>query len=867
MDKDTQARIDAIRAKSQGTVGVKTQPQQKQPQTFKSQFSNVSDEDWNTLFSGDESGDLKNMYFNLMDGKDMAALKTMKNDPKQATAFNYWKKTYAQGKELATYLNTNRNAWDDENEKEKNAMLAKFQQYHTLSQRAALESLGGNTNIDPSKAYDKTIKGSQARTDEYANRYIYNNKTHQLMKYQDFQEINQDIKRGESFYFNLKLEKDGMLSDKATAGAGWAAGAGAAFTAGAVATSWSGPGAIVGGLVTMAVAGIGGYALTDEADERLTTKHEGYTSYLKTVNGKPPALKSKLNLLLGDWATTSLKLNSPESKGKFGTATEHNNNILNSYSYVQDIIKEGFKSKDKNIQAQTKDLYNQLSQYKEKGDWPGKVKLLQSSTFRQNVEKLIADPAYSYYSKVSLYYKHKDTFAEPKYIDGSKLESYAKEKGIDVSTAQGYRAARLNKEIGMALDKQMERRTIDKNIKDKYRKELSDSDIGEVSSWFKPDGLADVFNKGMFDKGGNPVSFQKWYSSLPTEGTKSSLYTNAVKSFEKTMKEVKQKAAPGSIAGTEVGLRNDLLAKMKDKNAVNEINAYYSIYGANYRKSRNSGDYIYTTERIPGMTKFKEGQNYQDLEKAYNNYKGAYKSKWDNFSETQYYANASQTAGLTARGNYELIDGNINLQRDVPKSVNAANLIRYISKKTEKENQGIYVKQGKWEFNESIKDYEGEESAKSSTISNFFKNQDKTTYDLTYVNTIRDSGQALYMFTDKKTKKTLSVVMPKSEAKSMGEQFASNEYNDDDDKWYDMTGRENLKWYGSEDKKLMPYTRDSYIYNDAAGNKVLFTRVTNPETGAEEEKDIYLGPGSYMTIDQAVQNSMQFLKEYNNQFK
>jgi hypothetical protein len=123
------------------------------------------------------------------------------------------------------------------------------------------------------------------------------------------------------------------------------------------------------------------------------------------------------------------------------------------------------------------------------------------------------------------------------------------------------------------------------------------------------------------------------------------------------------------------------------------------------------------------------------------------------------------------------------------------------------------------------------------------------------------------MFTDNKTKKTLSVVMPKSEAKAMGEQFASNEYNDDDDKWYDMTGREDLKWYGSEDKKLMPYTRDSYIYNDAAGNKVLFARVTNPETGVEEEKDIYLGPGSYMTIDQAVQNSMQFLKEYNNQFK
>lgn len=873
MDKDTQARIDAIRAKSQGqlsgtpssSVGAKSQSKPDQS-SFKSQFSNVSDDDWKGLFSNDESGTLKSMYFNLMEGKDQAAFKAMKADSKQALALNYWQKTWQQGKELATYLNSNRKNWSNEkNGPELNAMLAKFQQYHTLSQRAAFETLGGDKNVDPSKAYDKTIKGSQARSDEYSNRYVYDPTNKQLITYQNFQENNQDIRRGEWGGSDIKLKDDGILSDKAAGAAGSAATAGAAFMIGAAATSWTGPGMIIGGLVAMAGSAIGGYAFTEETDERVTTKHEGYNTYLKNVNGKPPALKAKLNLLLGDWATTSLKLNSPTAKGKFDNTTKHNENILKSYSYVQDIIKEGFKSKDQNIQAKTKLIYNELAKVTK--DWSSKVKLLQSSAFRQDVERLIDDPGYSYYSKVSLYYKHKDNFAEPKYVDGSKLEDFAKQKGVDVSTAQGWRGARLNKEIGMALGKQMERRTIDKNIKDKYRNELSDSDIGEVSTWFKPDGLGDVFNKGMFDKGGNPVSFEKWYSSLPTEGTKSSLYTNAVKSFENTMKEVRQKAKPGSLPSNDVELRKNMLENMKDKNAVNEINAYYSIYGANYRKSRNSGDYIYTTERIPGMTKFKEGQNYQDLEKAYNNYKNAYKGKWDNFAQTQYYATASQMAGLTAKGNYSLIDGHINLQKDVPKSQNATNLINFITKNTEKGNTGIYVKQGEWEFNESIKDYEGEDSVKSSTITNFFKNQDKTTYNLTYVNTIRDSGQALYMFTDNKTKKTLSVVMPKSQAKAMGEQFASNEYNDDDDKWYDMTGREDLKWYGSEDKKLLPYTHSSYINNDAAGNKVLHTFVINPQTGEEEEKDIYLGPGSYMTIDQAVQNSMQFLKEYNNQFK
>ena len=732
-------------------------------------------------------------------------------------------------------------------------MLAKFRQYHQLSERAAFETLGGNKNIDPSKAYDKTIKGSQARTDEYANRYVFDPTNKQLITYQNFQENNQDIKRGDWGGSDIKLKEEGMISDKAAAGSNWAAGAGLAFMGGAAATSWSGPGAIVGGLVTMAAFGIAGYSLTDEADERVTTKHQGYNTYLKNVNGKPPALKAKLNLLLGDWATTSLKLNSPESKGKFDNTTKYNDNILNSYSYVQDILKEGFKSKDKNIQAKTKLVYNELAKVSK--DWSSKVKLLQSSTFRQDVEKLIDDPAYSYYSKVSLYYKHKDKFAEPKYVDGSKLEDFAKQKGVDVSTAQGWRGARLNKEIGMALDKQMERRTMDKNIKDKYRNELSDSDIGEVVPYFKAEGFSELFNKGMFDKGGNPISFEKWWSSLPAKGESSNLYTSSVKLYTQELEKANKREKTNFTAYSPEAEAKAAVEKKFGEQGLNEVNVYSSIYTGNY----NERTYV-----KGGKTK---GGKKDDIEIAFNNYKDAYKSKWDKFSETQYYAVASQMAGLTAKGNYSLIDGHINLQKDVPKSQNALNLISYITKQTENANAGIYVKQGKWEFNESIKDYEGEESVKSYTITNFFKNQDKTTYDLTYVNTIRDSGQALYMFTDNKTKKTLSVVMPKSEARAMGDQFASNEYNDDDDKWYDMTGKEDLKWYGSEDKKQMPYTRDSYIYNDAAGNKVLFTRVTNPETGAEEQKDIFLGYGSYMTIDQAVQNSMQFLKEYNNQFK
>jgi hypothetical protein len=851
MDKDTQARIDAIRDKSQGqlsgttppTVGVKSQPKPDQS-SFKSQFSNISNDDWKRLFSGDESGTLNAMYFNLMEGKDQAAFKAMKADPKQALALNYWQKTWQQGKELATYLNTNRNVWSDEKDTELNGMIAKFQQYHQLSQRAAFETLGGDENVDPSKAYDKTIKGSKVRSDEYANRYVYDPKNKQLITYQNFQENNQDIRRGEWGGSNIKLEDDGILSDKAAGAAKSATTAGTGFMIGAAATSWTGPGMIIGGLVAAGGSAIAGYALTDEADERVTTKHEGYNAYLKIVNGKPPALKAKLNLLVGDWATTSLKLNSPTAKGKFDNTTKYNDNILKSYSYVQDILREGFKSKDKNIQAKTKLVYDELAKVSK--DWSSKVKLLQSSAFRHDVEKLIDDPGYSYYSKVSLYYKHKDNFAEPKYVDGSKLEDFAKQKGVDVSTAQGWRGARLNKEIGMALDKQMERRTKDKNIKDKYRNELSDSDIGEVVPYFKADGLSEVFNKRMFDKGGNPVSFEKFWSALPTKGSSSEFYTPSVKLYTQELEQAYKKERTNFTSYSPEVEAQAAVEKKFGKQGLNEVNVYSSIY-----KGR-------------GQTKSNVNDN---IEKAYNNYKGAYKDKWDNFSQTQYYAIASQMAGLTAKGNYSLIDGNINLQKGVPKSQNAANLINFITQQTEKANAGIYVKQGEWGFDESIKDYEGEESVKSSTITNFFKNQDKTTYDLTYVNTIRDSGQALYMFTDNKTKKTLSVVMPKSEAKAMGEQFASNEYNDDDDKWYDMTGREDLKWYGSEDKKLMPYTRDSYIYNDAAGNKVLFARVTNPETGVEEEKDIYLGPGSYMTIDQAVQNSMQFLKEYNNQFK
>lgn len=872
MDRNEyQDRLNAIRQSSgqvTPTVGVKSEPKPQQS-SFKSQFSNISDDDWKVMFSGDESGKLKTMYFNLMEGKDRDAFKAMKADPKQSIALNYWQKTYQQGKELATYFNTNRNAWSEENDKELNSMLIKFQQYHTLSQRAALETLGGDKNIDPSKAYDAKIKGSTERKDEYLNRYIFDKNNMQLRTYEDFQQDNQDIRRGESFYSNVKLKKGSGVTPGGGAamgaGIGVMAGAGAAY--GASALSWTGPGAVVGAVVGGIAGAITGYfAADDEDEERLVTKHEGYSTYMKSVYRQPPALKAKLNLVLGDWASESLKLNDPKAKGKFKNTSAYNQNILNSYSYVQDIIREGFKSKNQEVRDKTKLVFDQLAKYK--GDWQGKVKLLQSSNFRHDVASLLQDKGYSYYSKVNLYNKHKNTFADPKYIDGDKLKDFSAQNNIDIETAKGMRAARLDREIGQYFELQKSRREIDNNIKTKYRNELSDADVPKIKfAWYEgggegfldTKGFSAFFNKTMFDKGGNPIAFEKWYSQLPARGEQSPLYTSAVKEYQKQL-EIASKKPREAFKGysLEQDARNAVKKKYGNQ-GLEEINVYNSIYIGNYQT-------INGRKQIVRDAKVSRNQEaFRDIETAYNGYKDAYKSKWDNFESTQHYANSSMGAGLGALGKYELIDGHINLNRDVPKSQNANNLIDFVTKATEKPGSTIFVKSGKWEYNESIKDMEGEESVKSSTVANFFKNKDNTSYDLTYVNTIRDSGQALYMFTDRKSKKTLSIVMPKSLAKQAGEQFASHEYNDDDDFWFDVSGKQDLKYYGSEN---FNYSRESYIYTDAAGNKVLSARVKNPENPNEEEqKDILLGPSSYMTIDQAVSNAMTFLKQYENQFK
>lgn len=860
-------RINRIRETASGgsrtapvstpSVGVKNTPSvNNQPQTFKSRFSNISDDDWDLIFKDNEN--FKTQFFNIMDGVNNDAVIAMKKDPKQALALNYWKKTYKEGLEAVQLLNDNRNALTDEQQAEFFKKLNRFQGYHKLAERAAIETLGGNFNIDPTKAWDKQ-KDTKYRTDEYADRYIYDPSQMKLVKYLDFQQRNQDIQRGTDFYSNIKLEDKPWINPRVAGAAGGGATALGLFMAGAAATSWTGPGMIVGGLVSLAGGLIYGALTTpDDVDTRAVKEHYGYSHYMKEVGKRPPELKARLNLLLGDWASESLKLNAPNQKSKFESASAYNQNILNSYSYVQDIIKEGFKSKNKEIRDQTKVIFDQLAKYK--GDWKGKVKLLQNADFRHDVTNLLQNNAFSYYSKVNLYYKHKKNFSEAKYIDGSKLEAFAKSKNVDVETAKGWRAARLEKEIGQFLDLQQSRNKKDLDLKTKYRSELSDSDMGKVSQWFNPNGLSNVFNKGMFDKGGNPISFEKWFSSLPEDGAKSSLYTNNVKLFEKTMADVKRMAKPGSISSNDVELRNNLIAKMKDKNAAAEVNAFYSIYGVNYRKPKDAG-FIYKQERIPGLSKTKQGESYNNLKEAYNNYKNAYKSKWDAYESTQNYANSSMIAGLGANGAYELKDHHINLNLDVPKSQNSNNFINYITKAVSSPGSNIYIKNGKWKFDETVKDLEGEESVKNATVENFFKDK-KADYDLTYVNYLRDEGYALYMYKNNKTNKTLSIVIPKSLAKQSGEQFASHEYNDNDDFWFDNTGEQELKYYGSNS-----FSKDAKIYTDGANNKVLYARVKDPENPSEYiEKDIILGPSHYMTIDQAVANSLQFLKKYNDQF-
>lgn len=817
-----QARLDAI-----GKPTTKTAPQGtgKAPAQvdFKTNYSNLTSENWNGLFENKDNPEqgelLQKTYENLMNGKDLKAYEAMqKTQPK---TFNLWKQTYIKGKQMAEFYNTNNKTMTQSQLNELNKMRSDFINYQQLAKNSSFEVWDKNVD-DYSKLKSEDKKSISLEDNK--NRYRYDDETHQLITQGRYEELSNDVYREDDFYTNLKTKESSSRGFLSKMGPG----------------NW----------IDMIMESATGYK-KDNTVEQDITPDQGYKVWIKETGRVKPELKSKVNYVVKNWTQQSLTYINENHKDGFSTAIDFKKNRINASYLVQDIIKEGINSPDAEIKRDALKLNAQVNR---KGiSYEERTKIYQNPVFVQQITGLVSSSAFAHASRERLYKKYKPSFNTPKYINSNDLKSYSEKSGVDLMTAVAQRTARLDKEITMYLDMSSERKKEYSKTKVDYRNEL-----------IPTDKIQENFKELMFNGQGDLRSFGQFYSNLPKDGLKSKYYTPAVQKWIASSNSIVPRLDSFSTdeyrsnPGAENAQRN--LEKAVGKKGMQEIEFFRSVYG-----------------NRPGIKNFGQKQSgtapvlVSALQEQYQSFKSSYKQKWNDYEGNLIYPESSMNAGLNAKGVYALGQRAIDLNAETIKAVNANNIVKNVVKLTAKPGSGVYVKDGKWSYLDSIKDFQDEDaSIKGNKLLNaFFKNQDKHKYDMAYVNTIKDSGQALYMFTDLTTKKQISIVLPKSTAKNMGEQFASNEYNDDDDFYFDNVGRQSLKFYGADEMK---YAKDSEIvYNKHTGQKELRASMYEPDKRGILQFTGYdvvpLGHNQYLTLDNAVVKAMAILKEHEAQYK
>jgi hypothetical protein len=818
------ARVQGIRSTAQGgpvnapmQAGGSPAVQAKASQndaSFKSQFKNISSDDWSQLFP-DESVSKK--YFNLMDGKHYNALASMQKNKTQANTYEYWKQTYAKGKEIAQYLNDNRNSFDDKKNKQLNELQKQFFNYHTLAERSSYESWD-KKNIDDYSKLKPEDKLAITSTDK--KRYRYDDETHSLITVEQYEQNSDDVFRSknEDFYTNLKTKTNkSLLPERLAFGPG----------------NW----------IDMYLEKKLGYDPDKDVSQKITPD-AGYKTFMSNTSRVKPELKAKVNYVLANWTEQSLNYINENHKSGFSSPVEYKKNRQQAGYLVQDILKEAIASPDQEVKTAALMLNKEINR---KGiTFDERTSILQDGRFVDRVKKLVTDPAFAYASKENLYKKHKDFFNSSKYLNSNDLKDYAKQKNISVDVAVGQRAARLDKEINMYLNISAEHKTNYDKTKTKFRDELV------------PKGAPqEFFKKTMFDKNNDLLSYKSWINTFPKDGRQSDLYTPGVQRYEQIIQQLEStyatRANNQDWPQFRERLREKAMNQMTDKDK-KDIAVFNSVYYPSGKR-----------HDLGNIEKNKEEHKNQ-----FESFAQQYKDRFDDFVGNEIYYESSMNAGLGAKGAYALEQRSISLNSSSRKATNANNFISFITESTEEAGSAVYVKNGQWNNLDSIEDFqeEGASTKGNKLIQEFFKSKDKHKYDMTYVNTIKDTGQALYMFTDLTTNKKLSVVLPKTMAKGAGERFAQNEYNDDDDYHFDMVGRESLKYYGAD---AMKYMRDAEIvYNKNTGQKELIAKAHEFADGKFKyvrTETIPLGHNQYLTLDNAVAKAMTLLREYEAQYK
>lgn len=554
----------------------------------------------------------------------------------------------------------------------------------------------------------------------------------------------------------------------------------------------------------------------DMTVESSIDKTAGYKAFYKGAQNRPKEVDYRLDYFIKNWTQEAIFLTGKDQISKFKKQSDYYTTMNKTRGYVNDILMAAKTSKNTDIQNFASKLNKGLAE--RKGDWPGTMEFIRANA--NDISSIVNNKEFSYYAKENLYNKYKTVYNKTKFISDpeNKLSTEYKAKLIDKYSSQ----------LDFGLTNLKTQRADYKKTKEDVRANFAADTIGEK-----------LLKKTMFNQQGDLLSYNSWIKQFPEDGRTSDLYTAGVKKYDSYMNQLKA-AGNYSVLEMRQAVMNRLSATEK-----NELVQYGLVYKFNTR------DDLY------------KGPSNSNLKEDYNNYKTKYKESFTNFDVKGSFARSSMENGLGANGMYSLEQRQINFAKGTSKkAVNASELITKITKSLEGGESDMVVLNRNWNNIDSKRDFDGTSDKEHlSLINNFFKDKDKSNFNLTYINKYKDPGNVVYIFKNLTTQKEISIAMPKATAKGFKESFAMAEYDDSDDFHFDLKGEKDLQNYMGATK----HTRNARIYQDS-GEKIFEAEVDvwNAEKQKFEPQKFTksLGPSIYLPIDDATTAAINWLKEY-----
>lgn len=769
-------------------------------------YPTLTDDKLSQLF-GDNDDVTKDFKY-LMNGMDDWSRNAIINKGVYGQSKVYFGEAKSAAMKVADYYTANidklySKADADKFNAEINRLTKDYATKHTLANISLSTVIG-----DKQKA--QFIKGQKPVTRFGENRegsnLVFDHDERKIVTKKYLEEKNETVYRGVSVFTDLKTKKNDPWYTDLYHGA----------------QALSNPGSSSGIQGMMSLMGYGDMSVEQDIDATA-----GYKAFYKGTQNRPKEVDYRLNYFMKNWATQSVFLMGQNQISKFEKKSDYYTNMNKTRGFVNDILVAAKDSKNPEIQRFASKLNKGLAE--NKGDWKGTIEFIRENG--NDISSIVNHKEFSYYAKERLYNKYKTVYDDTKYIHDpeNKMSREFKASVIDKYSSQ----------LDLGLKTLKEQRA-----DYKLAKEEAIRTLGSTLEGSKGTSTEKLFHSTMFYGNGDPKSYDKWIKEFPEDGRKSKLYTPAVQKFNQTLADIKATGKYNAMMARK--LATDRLSDSEKA----ELNQYGAVYNFNQRHDL-----------------FKGPSNY-DLKGHYNSFKNKYKEQFNTLDFTQSFTRGAMENGMGANGIYALEQREINFKRGTSKkAVNASELIAKVQKSLETGESDMVVVNRAWSKLDSKSDFNGiSDKDNLATINNFFKDKDKSNFNLTYVNKYKDPGSVVYIFKNLTTNKELSISMPKATAKGMKEAFAMAEYDDSDDFHFKLKGEKDLKNYHSMGtSKPIKYAK---IYQDS-GDKIFEAEIdvwNEAEQKFLPEKFIQsLGPSQFISIDDATNASLIWLKEYEKQ--